>query len=193
MPLIETLGILITSATAKTVVKFVDEKISDYIRQKFGNKPSPEIAAMKKEIEDLKSKLDAKEKNDITTAEVDELRVKVTQIEQMHSALPSNIISGDIFQAWSEKGELDIEDQALIIRKQLEILMDKAGALGLKPEKRHRIQDKATSIIVTTKNLRESREKARDSDLTKDKEEVVRLERLLQNIVFQSRDLLKGY
>jgi hypothetical protein len=193
MALIETLSIILTSATAKTVAKFVDEKIGEYIRHKLGGKPSAEVAKLQTDIETLKKQLEAKEKDEVSAAEVNELMARVTQIEQMHTTLPPTIISGEAFQSWSERGDLDIEDQALILRKQLQMVMDRSAELGLKQEQRYRVQDKASSIIVTMKNLREAREKARDTDLNKDKEEVVRLERLMQNLVFQTRDLLKAY
>ena len=193
MPLIETLGILLTSATAKTVAKFVDDKISEYIRQKLGNKPSPEIAAMKKEIEGLKQQLEGKELDKVTADEVEELRKKVVQIEQKQSPLPAEIISNEVFQRWSEKDQVPVEDQALLVVRQLEVLIDKAAELVVPDQKRFQLQQLAATIQENREDLENARFTARLSGSRTDKDQEKSLGILLRKNIYQARDFLKGY
>ena len=193
MPLIETLGIILTTATAKTVARFVDEKISDYIRQKFGNKPTPEIAAMKKDIENLKQQLEAKDPGKVTADEVEELRKKVNLIEFKQSPLPADIISNDLFQKWSEKDQVPVEDQAMLVVRQIEVLIDRAGDLGVPDAKRFQLQQLAATIQENCGDLAGARFTARLSGSRADKDQEKNLGILLRKNLYQARDFLKGY
>lgn len=193
MPLIETLGLLLTSATAKTVAKFVDEKISEYIRKKLGNKPSPEIEAMKKEIESLKQQLEAKAASQITPDEVELLRQKLQNIQAQHTPLPAEIISIEVFQRWSESEQAPVEDQALIVVRQLEVLIDKAGELGVPDARRIQLQQLAAAIQENREDLENARFTARLTGSRADKDQEKSLGILLRKNIYQARDFLKGY
>ncbi|MGH7902015.1 MAG: hypothetical protein ACRENZ_09795, partial [Thermodesulfobacteriota bacterium] len=185
MPIFETLTLILTSETAIGVAKFLYEKVEGYVREKFGNKPPDEdkVIQLKKEIEDLKDRIESKGKGEIPLADVEELRERITQIEKNQTPLPSTIISPDIFQKWTEEGELDVEDQALIIRKELEILLDRADDLGIKDRKRFQIQDILSSINVNVSKLKSARMKARISPLPEYTIEEERREILLNNTI----------
>lgn len=191
--LLETLGLILTSSTAKSVAKFVYEKVDEYVRDKLGNKPPDEVGKLKKEVEDLRDKLESKDRDDITSTEVEELKRKIKQIEQGQSLLPANVISGEVFQKWSLQETLDTEDQALLIMRQLEVLLDKAGELGIKDRKRFQIQDICASLDFNIRKLKDVRLMVRRNDLRSDKEEEEKRELLLRQIIFQARDLLRGY
>lgn len=193
MPLIETLGILITSATAKSIAKFLDEKIGDYIRQKFGNKPSPEVAAMKKEIEGLKQQLETKEADKVTPDEIQELRKKLNQIESQQSPLPAEIVSNEVFQKWSAKDQVPVEDQAMIVVRQLDILIDRAGEVGVPDQKRLQLQQIAAAIQENRDDFKNARFTARLTGARADKDQEKNLGILLRKNIYQARDFLKGY
>lgn len=193
MPIIETLGLILTSSTAKSVAKFLYEKIDEYIHNKLGNKPSDEVAKLKNEVEELKTKMEAKDQEQITPAEVEALKQKVIQIEKSQSPLPANIVSGEIFQKWSEMSELDDEDQALLVRKQLEVLLDKANELAIKDRKRFEIQDVCASLDINLRKLKDARNNVRRRGLRADQDEEERREYLLKNTISLARDVLKAY
>lgn len=193
MFILETLSLVLTSETAKSVARFLYEKVGEYVSDRFGDNPSEEVERLEKEIEDLKNKLESKDSNQVTQNELDELKEKVTRIEQKDSPLPPEIVSGEVFQKWTEKGNLDFEDQASIVMRQIKVLMDKAGELGVNEQKRFEIQQVFSSLGVNLKNLKEAKWTARLSGLRSDKEDGTRMEMLLVRNIHQARDLLKGY
>jgi len=193
MALLETLGIILTSETAGSVAKFLYEKVENYIREKFGNKSPDEVEELKTEIEELKNKLESKEKEDVTESDVEEVRETITHIEKTESQIPPEIISADVFKKWSESDELDVTDQALIVRRRLQILMDKAAELGIKENKKYEIQDTAVNIDQKISRLKQAVSTARLTGFRDDKEEVEKTEMLLRKNIFQAKDLLKGY
>lgn len=148
MPILETLSTVLNSAVAASVAKFLSEKIVEYIRDKYGNSPPEEMVKLKKEIESLKNQLETKDREEITAAQVEGLKQTIIQIEQNRGLLPPVIISGNAFQRWSEKEELSVVDQALIAKRQLEVLIDKAHELGIGDQKRFQLQIKGSQRAV---------------------------------------------
>lgn len=195
MPIFETLTLILTSETAKGVVKFLYEKVEGYVREKFGNKPPDEdkVIQLKKEIKDLKDRIESKDKEEITPAEIEELKERIDQIEKNKTPLPSTIISPDIFQKWTEQGELDVEDQGLILIRELEVLIDKAGELGIKGQKLTQIETISSSIKENIVDLKDSRFKARLTGIGTDKDKEKSIKILLRQNFYQARDFLKGY
>lgn len=192
MPLIETLGVILTSATAKTVARFIDDKISEYIRQKFGGKATAEIAALKKEVETLKQQLEKKSADNITDDEVEALRKKISQIELKQSPLPAEIISNEVFQKWSEK-EAPVEEQARLAARQLEVLIDQADAVGIPTQKRLQMVDVAAAIMANCEELEQARFTARLTGSRADKEQEKNAAIQLRKNIYQARDFLRGY
>ena len=195
MAFLETIGLLLTSQTAGSVAKFLYEKVEGYIREKLGGKPSGEVENLKKQVEELKNKLEAKEKDDVTASEVEELKQTVERIEKNESPVPANIISPDVFQKWSEdKNNVpDVEDQALILRRQLHVILEKASELGIKDKIRFRIQDLTVSIEQKIRNLKEYRQELNYNDNLKNRERVDETERSLAKNLLSARDILRGY
>lgn len=193
MALLETLGIILTSETAGSVAKFLYEKVEKYIREKFGNNPPDEVEDLKNQVEELKNKLETKEKEDVTNSEVEEVKKTVRKIEQTETQVPAEIISPEVFRKWSESDELDIEDQGIIARRQIQILIEKSNELNIKASKQFEIQDVAANIDRMLKNFKKARLDARLSGLRDDEEKEGKLEMQLRRNIFHANNLLKGY
>ncbi|MFQ5584238.1 MAG: hypothetical protein ACE5GL_07370 [Calditrichia bacterium] len=192
MPVIETLTLLATSATAKSVAKFLFERIDNYVSEKFAGKAEGEVARLKQEVEDLKYKLEAKSDEDVSQSDLDELKATLSEIEEDQSPLPADIVSPAAFQKWSEK-DLDIVDQAIIMRKQLEILVDKAGELNMPDMKKFQLQQLTATLQQNITDLKESRFTSRLTGMRDDREREKSLGILIRKNIFQARDFLKGY
>lgn len=192
MPVIETLTLLATSATAKSVAKFLFERIDNYVSEKFAGKAEGEVAQMKQEVADLKYKLEAKSDEDVTQSDLDELKAKLSEIEKDQSPLPADIVSPAAFQKWSEK-DLDVVDQAIIMQKQLEILVDKAGELKMPDMKKFQLQQLTATLQQNITDLKEARFTARLTGMRDDREREKSLGILIRKNIFQARDFLKGY
>jgi hypothetical protein len=191
--ILETLGVLLTTETAGSVAKFLFEKVEGYIREKLGGNAPTEIENLKTQVKELKEKLEAKSREEVTVSEVEELKQTVQQIEQTKTPVPANIISAEIFQKWSEKDNLDPIEQALIVRRQLQVLMDKAVESGINENKRFEIQDTAINIDQKIRNLKEAKRTARLTGFRDDRDEKEKTEMLLRRNIIQARDLLRGY
>ncbi|MGI9533887.1 MAG: hypothetical protein ACR2NW_02955 [Thermodesulfobacteriota bacterium] len=199
MPVIETLSLLVASETAKSLAKFLWEKvdpiISETIKSRFGgNKPDDnELSKLKTEVKELKDRFDSIDVKDLTSEDVEELKQKFEEIEQNQTPIPSDAISGEVFQQWSERSDLDDEDKALLLKKELELLLDKAEELQLKNSKRYEIQDVHTSIVLNIRRLKEAVKEARGKDDILLNQQINRQEELLRNSIWLARDLLKGF
>lgn len=193
MALLETIGIILTSETAGSVAKFLYEKVETYIREKFGNKSPDEVEELKSQIEELKNKLEAKDKEDVTESDVEEVRNTIANIEKTETPVPSEIISADVFRRWSESGNLNVEDQALLIRRQLYILLERAAELGLKERDRFKVQDITVSIEQKLRNLKRDVYKYEQTPNTKNRELMEETESLLGKNLLMARDIIKAY
>lgn len=189
---LEILGTILATSTAKSVIKFVDEKITDYVSKKYGNKPPDDIEALKKEIEELKVKLETKEKDEITQTDIDEINKTIAKTKQKQVLLPDTIISDSIFQEWYEKN-LDVENQVPIVIKKLEKLIDAAKELNISEEHRLIIQNYKTIIQVDIKEMIEARRKARMFRLTVYEEKAKGAEISLRSNILDAENLLKPY
>jgi|GEM_PF-4125227 len=194
MALLETIGVILTSQTAGSVAKFLYEKIEGYIREKFANKKAPdEVEKLKAEIEELKNKLEAKEKEEVTESEVEEVRQTISHIEKTETPLPPEVISPDAFRKWSEAGDLNVEDRALIVLRQLHLLLEKAPELVIKDRDRYKIQEMTASIEQKLRNHKRDLFKYEQTPSTKNREMVEETESLLTKNLLMANDILKEY
>lgn len=192
MVFFETVTALLSSGTAVSVAKFVFEKVMDYIKDKPEQETSKDILELKNEMEILKNQLESKDREEISNDEVNQLKEKVEKIEQGKVFLPKELVSANEFKKWSEKEDLDIEDQAYILAKQMEILLDKSDEFGLKDQKKFQLNQLAATIKTNLDTFREARFTAQLSGLSSDKQEQIKLETLVRKNIFQGRDYLKN-
>lgn len=192
---LEILGTILATSTAKSVIKFVDEKITDYVNKKYGNKPPGDIEVLKREIEELKGKLDTKEKADITQIDVEDMKKAIIKIEQRQSSLPDAIISDSNFLEWSDRKleENDLEDQAPIVRKELEILLAKTKELKISEKNRWRVQNIRVAIDMNLNEMLDARGWTEMRHLTADEEKAKLAEIALRNTLYEARNTLKPY
>ena len=190
MAILETIGLILTSETAGSVAKFLYEKVEGYIREKLKGNKSSEVENLRNQVKDLKDKLASKEKS--SESEVEELKQTIQKIEQTNT-VPAEIISVDIFKKWSESNELDLVAQAILVKRQLEILYDKALEIGVNDKKRYQIQSKIAIIGQQSELFRDAQSKAADTGSRDDEQERDRIDRLLRENLIRARDLLRGY
>jgi len=192
---VEILGSIIATSTAQSVIKFMDEKVGEYINKKFGNKPPPsDIEALKKEVQELKEKLDVKKREEINQVDIDQLKNTMTKIEQKQSYLPDKIISNSIFQEWSSKEERDVEDQVTIIKKELEIIFNRTRELKIPERKRWEIQDMIIAIDINLKEMNDAKREAKKfRGLVSAEQKAKEAEIGLRNTIFEAANYLKPY
>ncbi len=191
---LEILGAILATSTAKSVAKFLDEKLTEYVNKKFNNKPPVDIEALKTEVEQLKEKLEAKKKDDITQTDVDELQKTVMKIEQKQNSLHDAIISDSILQEWSLRKERDVDDQAALVKRELEVILDKAKDLKIAEKKRWEIQDILVAIEMNLKEMVEAEKKARKyPGLVSAEQKAKEAEIGLRNTIFEATEYLKPY
>ncbi len=195
MVVLEILGSIIATSTAKSVIKFVDEKVGEYISKKFGNKPLPDdIEALKKEVQELKEKLEVKKRDEINQGDVEQLQKTITKIEQKQSYLPDKIISNSIFQEWSTREEGDVEDQAPIIKKELETILNRTRELKISDRKRWEIQDMIIAVDMNLKEMTEAKREAKKfRGLVSAEQKAKEAEIGLRSTIFEAANYLKPY
>ena len=203
MPILELLGgtliTIVSSETAKSVAKFLWEKVdpvlTETINETFGsNAPDDdEMVTLKSEVQDIKEKLESMDQEDITAEDLNTLKQTIEKIEQSQTPVPSDAISGAVFQKWSERSDLDDEDKALLLKKELELILDNAEELKLKDSKRYEIQDVHSSIVLNIRRLKKAVKEARGKDDILLNQQINRQEELLKNSIWLARDLLKGF
>ena len=189
---LEILGSILATSTAKSVIDFVDDRISEYISKKFGNKPPEDIEALKKEVKELKTKLETKEKDDITQTDVEDVNKTIMKIKQKQSSLPDIIISDSIFQAWSER-KLEIEDQALLLKRKLELLIDNSEELLIKGINFQNIKEMIETIDISLSEMSEAKRRARRFRLTSDEEKARAAEISLRDTIIDAGIFVKPY
>lgn len=173
----------------------MDEKINDYVSKKYGNKPPGDIEALKKEVEELKGKIDTKEKADITQIDVEDMKKAITKIEQRQSSLPDAIISDSNFLEWNDRKleENDIDGQAPIVRKELEILLTKTKELKISDKNRWRIQNISVAIDMNLNDMIKWTEMFETHLLSIYNEKATSAEIALRNSLYLARNTLKPY
>ena len=186
----EILGAVLVTSTAKTVIKFLDEKVADIVNKKFGNKPPGEVEALKKEVEELKAKMDSKKESDIVQTDIEEIRNTITKIKQ--KSLPDAIISYSSFQEWGEKN-LSIEEQVPIAASELEMLISKAKELDISDEECTEIQDIKVAIPTNFKAMKEAKRMYRLFHLEEYEQKAKAAEITLRGNIIMAEDYFKNY
>ena len=82
----------------------------------------------------MKTRIGTKENDKISQADVEEVNKTITKIEQKQSSSSDKIISDSIFLDWSKKEQdkdQDIEYQAPIVKKELEMLYNRSKELNM--------------------------------------------------------------
>jgi len=166
MPIFESLVALLTSSTAKSIGKYLYQKIDGYLRSRYETIPAEEKVALEKKIEELK-RINDEIKNktetdtEVTQDEVYHLKQKVDEIEglQKKKELPEVLISPELFQEWI-RGE-DIEDRAFVAKRELDVVIDKARKMGAKQRKLWDLEDISNRLVMHVDSLREARRELR--------------------------------
>jgi len=193
---LEILGSIIATSTAKSVIKFVDEKVADYVSKKYGNKPPEDIETLMKEVEELKGKLDAKQKDEVTQTDVEEMRKSIIKIGQRQSSLPDTIISDSSFLEWNDMKlgvEMDIEGQAPIVRREMEILLAKTKELKISEKNRWRVQNILVAIDMNLNDMKKWIEMFQMQPLSVYDDKAKLAEIALRNTLYEARNTLKPY
>ncbi|VVB95938.1 Uncharacterised protein [uncultured archaeon] len=185
---IEILGSILATSTSKSVIKFLDDRVAEYIGKKFANTPPKDFEALKKEIEELKLKLDAKESVKVSPADVEEVNKTITKIEQKQSLLPDKIITDSFFQEWSEKQ--DIEHQAPIVLRKLELLVDNSRE-KMSNTKYWEIMDIKNAINMNLEDMVKAVQEEKIG--LADHNKVRQYKAVLQNSITAGQNILKSY
>lgn len=183
---LEIVASMLATSTVKAVTKFLDEKVAEYVGKKFGNNLPEDFESLKKEIEELKINLDAKESAEVSQADIEEVNKTITKIEQKQNYSSDKIISDSIFLEWSEN-KLDIEYQAPVVKRELEMLLDKAKELKISENKRWDIRQIISAIDLNLKDSIDARLKYELGLVGH--EEVRKYEMSLRQSIFAARDL----
>lgn len=187
----EILGSILATSTAKSVIKFLDDRVAEYIGKKFENTPPRDIEALKKEIEELKLRLEAKEDYEVSQTDVEEVNSTLSKIDQKQISLSDKIISVSIFQEWSKN--LDIEDLAPILNRELNVLVDKAKELKISDKKRYEIQNLINALFMNYNDLITARRQFQMTLLPAYDQQAKLSEIALRNTIQEAKNYLKFY
>ncbi len=189
---LDIVGSIVATSTVKTVAKFLDDRIAEYIGKKFDNTPPGDYDALKKEIEKLKIELESKDNNKISPSDIVQVNNAIIKIAQKQSSSSDKIISDSIFLEWSRKEERNLEEQAHIEEKKLEMLANNAKTLKIPSNAIWRDIQPTRSIIYT--NLDDWERAVRDEQTGRVNHEKVRdYQMKLQNSIFASREIFDRY
>ena len=169
-----------------------DDKIAEYIGKKFGNTPPEDYDALKKEIEKLKIELECKDKSKISPSDIVQVNNAIIKIAQKQSSSSDKMISDSIFLEWTKKGERNLDDQAHIEEKKLEMLVNNAEKLKIPYTAIWRDIQPTRSVISI--NLDDWETSVRDEQTGRMNHDKVRdYQMRLQNSIFASRELFGKY
>lgn len=199
MPIFESLVALLTSSTAKSVGKFLFQKIDGYLKKKYGAITEEEKAELERQLEELKRIRDQIESKietptGVTQNEVNDLKQRVVDIEELQKKkiLPEVLISPELFDKW-RVGE-PIEDQAFIVKKQLDVLIDKCIQMRVRETKRWELEEVSNNLEMYVNSLIEARRKARKApDIDMFKQDMKVAEIALRTNLKTAKPLIREY
>lgn len=199
MPIVESLVALLTSSTAKSVGKYLYQKVDGYFKSKHGALAAEEKATLERQIKELKRinneiQNKIKGKTEVTQKEVDDLKHRVIDIEELQKKkkLPEVLISPKLFEQWIEKE--DLEDRALIARRELDVLIEKALEMGVKETKRWELEEVSNNLTMFINNLRKARRQLhRNPTLVMFQQDVKLAELGISRNLDSAKALLKDY
>lgn len=188
---------LLIAKTATSVVNYVANRLSKWFQKKSGNEPeAKELEKLQEEIEELK-KSTKKEKEmheEVPETEVNKLRDTINKIDIIQKQNDMDLISNKDFGKWIMKvykgGDMESEDLADIIRKELDLAIEKSREMGVSDIKRRELEDVAISLRLNVKYLKNERSKARQLGLSMDDEKVKNRERILEQSLYEARGLI---
>lgn len=187
---IEIITSLLATSTAKAIAKFLDDKVGEYISKKFDDKPPSELGTLKREIEELKTSLQDKKSTEVSQVDIQEISNAIAKIEQRQSSSSDKIITDSIFLDWSNN-KLDIESQALIARKELEMLLDSASKLKISENKRWDIRQIMSAIDLNLDDF--TRARRQEEIGLGEHGDVRKYEINLRHSIFAAKDLFEGF
>ncbi len=119
--------------------------------------------ALFKEIEDLKDKLDAKDRSKITVEDVHEVKQKLAEVQAVGASIQKDVGSIQSVIVWastvdvSKNDNTDIEDISALYLYNLRNAIDQADQLGLKRREKEDLQELRVSLDVNLNNYLDAR------------------------------------
>jgi len=194
LPLVE----LLVSSTAPVVVKYLTSKINGWLNKKKGqeeNQENKEISNLKQELDNLKKEIEDKKENNQTISDNDIKKIKetITKADAIQKHSDVDLISENDFTDWSinlrKQGGLESEDLALVITRQLDSLIEKYRGDQMYNSKRRKLEEMSVALKINLKYFKEAKGKP-SIGLRMDSDEVKHLERVLDQSVYEAKNLI---
>jgi hypothetical protein len=166
MAFLGSLVAFLSSATAKSIGKFLYDRIEAFVSAKSSSLNAQDKAKLKTQSDELKTinnNIEANKNQTATEKELSDLREKIEELEQFQKKrkLPEALISPELFENWIEKEP--IEDKALVAHKRLDALIDWCIKNKIRESKRWEIEEVSNNLAMFTSNLREARKNLHDN------------------------------
>ena len=196
IPLLE----IVASTTAPTVVRYLSNKVNNWLGDKIENKSNDltqDLTKLRTEIDQIKSEIDTKKdkQEELTDSDIRRLSEMIHRLNSVQKLNRVNMISNEDFTDWSIKQrkeeKIRSEDLAFVIERELEVLIAKSGSGGLllSNDTRRRLQDMAVALKINAEVLEEEKSKP-SMGLRIDEERIREQRRLLDLNIYQAKDLL---
>jgi len=162
----------IAAPIAPVIGKYLFDTVKKWVSERDANKTSKAPVApvtpavsdtLLKETEDLKNKLDAKDRNKITVEDVQEVKQKLAEVQAVGASIKKDVGSVKSVIAWastvdvSKNDNTDIEDISALYLYNLRNAIDQADQLGLKRREKENLQELRVSLDVNLNNYLDAR------------------------------------
>ena len=194
IPLVE----LLVSGTAPVVVKYLTSKINGWLNKKIekgDHQNNALISNLKQESDNLEKEIENKKENNQTISDDDIKKIKelITKASTIQKNNDVESISENDFTNWSinlrQQRQLESEDVALVITKQIDSLIEKYRGDPLYNNKRRKLEEMSVALKINLKYFKEAKEKP-GIGLKMDSDEVKNLERVLDQSIFEAKNII---
>lgn len=176
---------LITTSTVPTIIKFGLDQLDKLINRKF-EKDDKNIEQLKKSLEPY---ITLKE---IKDSDLEYLKEDIILLFNKIEQNDKHMISNENFRRWTESN-LEDEELAILVKNELEFIINKAFELNIRNKRRREIEDIADSLELNLKRLEKARRDYRISGTYKNEEEVEERELILKRTIREARALIEKY
>ncbi len=193
-------AIEVTAPIAVTVGKYLYDKVKKWWDKKIENEVAKRnesvITNLLKEVEDLKNKLESKDREEIGPQDIQLLNQKVLEVKSLGDAMKEDVTSMNAISTWVDNSlekavGSEVEELAEFYIYKLRNIIDNADKLGLKRTKKEELQELLVSINVNAGKFLETEKKARLRPTPNNKGAYADAEYTLKDTLEYAREVLR--
>jgi len=180
--------------------KYLYDKVKKWWDEKGSNKEAEKnqasISSLLKEVEELKNKLESKDKQEINSEDLKTVKEQALKVESLGCTMKEDVFSPKAMSSWADNLNankiLDSDPEGLacfyvnILRK----MIDNSEQLGLKRQKKVRLMELVSSVEVNLDEFLDLSEKVLDRPYLKD--ELLKKKYVLADTIGVVREAVKG-